>query len=165
MLQEELRLYYHTIKKNDIVTREIKVGINKMNIKGSIITKIINHISTASKERSEAKRKILMSNITSSALPPSSFVWVGFVLWIVLEYSKSNSRHIYKLFKKLDDKIYGFCKVLSEGHFRSFYAILENDDFYNMKIKTYNTLKSYILYVTIVRQNDTVSETKLLDYL
>ena len=26
-------------------------------------------------------------------------------------------------------KYHGFCKVLSEGHFRSFYAILENDDF------------------------------------
>ena len=73
----------------------------------------------------------LISNersITERIIYNIPLVWVGFVLWFVLEYSKSNSRHVYKLFKKLDDKIYWFCKVLSEGHFRSFYAILEKSN-------------------------------------
>lgn len=52
------------------------------------------------------------------------------------------------------DKRYGFCKVLSEGRFRSFYAILQNNDFYNMKIKTYMNLKSYLLYVTLIQNCD-----------
>ena len=77
-----------------------------------------------------------MSNITSFA----RLGWFRLVVWccnvqnITLDISTGSSNF-------LDDKIYGFCKVLSEGHFRSFYAILENDDFHNMKIKTYMNLK------------------------
>ena len=103
-----------------------------------------------------------------SARPPSSCAWVS-ACGFVLEYSKSKARHISRLFKFLDDKRYGFCKVLSEGHFRSFYAILEKVNFYKMKINTQNNLKSYIFvcdntetFVTLVRHFDILTVTKLL---